>query len=341
MKIGFGAVVLLGVTVAGAAKWVPSGSDWTLTSGPVGVRVVAQVGRVLEFSWRGRNMLGQQGSMFYPAPQSAFPNTWPPPQGFAFDNAFNFSFTLNADSTVLLARAPQAGTGTSLLPSRKYSFDEATGTLTTEYGIKNTSASATTGVAPWEVTRVPPASLLFFPDGGAATVTFSMNPIVPAKIDSMIWLKGTTSNPQAKYFRGGKGGWLAQIADSVLFVKNFDDIPSSAYAPNEAEIEIYQESGFIEMEEQGAYVELAPGDSLKWSVRWSLKALPNGTSVTAGSKALIDSARSLNAQKPAAVARISGSRTTLPGPRVDIRGRILSPSFRSLLQGRLELAPIR
>lgn len=340
MKIGFGALLLLGATVASAAKWVPSGSDWTLTSGPVGVHVVPQVGRILEFSWRGRNLLGQQGSMLYPAPQSAFPNSWPPPQGFAFDNNFNFSFSLNADSTVLTARPPKAGTGTTLLPSRIYSFDEATGTLTTQYGIKNTSTTTATGVAPWEVTRVPPTSLLFFPDGGKVNVTFSMSAIVPNKIDSMVWIQGTSSNAQSKLFRDGKEGWLAQIADSILFVKSFPEISPSAFAPSESEIEIYEETALIEMEEQGAYVQLAPGDSLSWTVRWNLKAMPKGTNVAAGSKALIDSARSLNSLRPTSLRQISVARKLPVGPRVDIRGRILSPSLRSLLQGRLELAPL-
>lgn len=47
---------------------------------------------------------------------------------------------------------------------------------------------------------------------------------------------------------------------------------ASQPAPNEAEIQIYVNSGktFIELESQGAYDELKPGESLSYTVRWYL-----------------------------------------------------------------------
>jgi hypothetical protein len=341
MKIWTRSALLLCAGLAGAAKWTPSGTDWTFTCGPVTVKVEQALGRVIEYQWRGRNLLGTDGSMFYPGPQQAFPNTWPPPAGFTLDNAVNFGFTPNADSTVLLARPTQVGSGTIYLPWRKYSYDSLSGSLVTEYGIKNTSTDSTAKVSPWEVTRVPPTSLLFFPDGGAVSVTFSMSAIVPAKLDSFVWIQGKSGNSQAKYFRDGKEGWLAQINDSILFVKSFPEIGPGSFAPNESEVELYQESGFIEMEDQGAYTTLGPGDSLSWTVRWQSKAVPRA-SVTAGSRALVDSARALAALKPSGTLPRTVARPApiLVGPRVDPLGRVLSPSGQALLRGRLQSAPL-
>ena len=37
----------------------------------------------------------------------------------------------------------------------------------------------------------------------------------------------------------GKGGWLAHVADGVLFLKTFEDLPVSSQVPGEGEVEIY------------------------------------------------------------------------------------------------------
>jgi len=46
-------------------------------------------------------------------------------------------------------------------------------------------------------------------------------------------------------------------------------------APGEAEIQVYVNQGktYIEIESQGAYTALAPGESLSWTVRWYLKSV--------------------------------------------------------------------
>jgi hypothetical protein len=60
-----------------------------------------------------------------------------------------------------------------------------------------------------------------------------------------------------------------------MFIKKFEDIKAKDAAPAEAEIQIYANPGktFVEIEEQGAYSTIAPGEELSWTVRWYL--VPN------------------------------------------------------------------
>ena len=67
---------------------------------------------------------------------------------------------------------------------------------------------------------------------------------------------------------------------------------SSQRAPAEAEIQLYVNSGktYLELESQGAYTELKPGESLSYTVRWYLMPV-NSESIT--SQQLISKARAL------------------------------------------------
>jgi hypothetical protein len=69
-------------------------------------------------------------------------------------------------------------------------------------------------------------------------------------------------------------------------IKKFDDLDASQPAPNEAEIQVYVNRGktYIELESQGAYTELKPGESLSWTVRWYL--MPDASPVEASAKLL-------------------------------------------------------
>jgi len=56
-------------------------------------------------------------------------------------------------------------------------------------------------------------------------------------------------------------------------VKQFEDLVAGQPAPDEAEIQVYVNRGktYIELESQGAYTTLQPGDELNWTVRWYLQ----------------------------------------------------------------------
>ena len=101
-----------------------------------------------------------------------------------------------------------------------------------------------------------------------------------------------------KGFADGSEGWLAHVDGDLLFVKVFADVPRQAQAPKEAEIEIYVDGAgrFVEVEQQGAYAELAPGASSSWPVRWLLRKLPAGMPVAPGSAELLSWVRTIVAE---------------------------------------------
>ena len=70
-------------------------------------------------------------------------------------------------------------------------------------------------------------------------------------------------------------------------MKRFDDLGPTCPAPQEAEIQVYVNAGktYIELEAQGAYTSLKPGEVLSWTSRWYL--LPQDTDNTP-SQALAD-----------------------------------------------------
>ena len=70
-------------------------------------------------------------------------------------------------------------------------------------------------------------------------------------------------------------GWLAYLNQEkgLLLVKRFEDLDKGQPAPDEAEIQVYVNRGktYIELESQGAYATLQPGEELNWTVRWYLQ----------------------------------------------------------------------
>lgn len=70
----------------------------------------------------------------------------------------------------------------------------------------------------------------------------------------------------------------------MIFIKKFPDILAELAAPSESEVSVYVNPGksFVEIEQQGAYKELKPGDSLTWEVIVSTINLPRVTDKSIG-----------------------------------------------------------
>lgn len=81
-------------------------------------------------------------------------------------------------------------------------------------------------------------------------------------------------------------------------IKKFPDVPFNKIAPREGEIELFvsevdEGKSYVEIENQGAYEQIAPGDSLTWKVKWYLRELPEGIKVKIGSPSLVKYVRKL------------------------------------------------
>ena len=124
-------------------------------------------------------------------------------------------------------------------------------------------------VAPWEITRVPNGGFLEFeakPEGVTPAdlmkVTFD---------DSKATLEVDVANQNRKINVDGKG-WLNFRDNGLVLTQRFPDIAPEDAAPGEAEIQVYIDArkSFVEIEAQGPYTELQPGEKLDWTVRWYL-----------------------------------------------------------------------
>ena len=248
------------------------------------------------------------GSTLWPSPQSAW--NWPPPD--AFDNA---AYAGGPMGSALILVGPKDG-ATQLAITKRIAADDADTSITQVYVIRN-GGTASRQVAPWQITRVLPDGLTFFPAGQGQGRGNLASQVVTSEewnwfdLDAAILPSGTP-----KYFADGAEGWMAHVdKNNHLLVEVFPDITPSQAAPEEAEIEIYADNGkrYMEIEHQGAYVTLAPGDSLLWTTRWYLRKLPAGMNRTPGDPALMAYASSL-ARRSTGVRRPPGDAKATASP---------------------------
>ena len=138
------------------------------------------------------------------------------------------------------------------------------------YSIINESGE-TRKVAPWEITRVPNGGYLEF-DAKAEDVT----PADLMKVsfdEDVAKLEIDVADQNRKINVDGKG-WLKFHDNGLVLTQCFPDIAPAEAAPGEAEIQVYIDArkSFVEIEAQGPYTELKPGEKLDWAVRWYLAA---------------------------------------------------------------------
>ncbi|MEO7034685.1 MAG: DUF4380 domain-containing protein [Polyangiaceae bacterium] len=283
-----------------------SAGNWSFVFGRYRLVVAGSHGaRVTEFSIDGSNLIdATEGSTFWPSPQQAYP--WPPP--VQLDSASYTSQSDSASLTLTSAIAPTLG----LRVRKRFWANAASGVVSIEYQLVNES-KLSAAWAPWEVTRVNAGGYTFAPRGpGNRTIIedswqyplpMSLLPPPPAA-GSINWLdyaslKLTEDNYITEF--DGAEGWLAH-ADRfgkallpVLFVKSFVDAPDASLPPNQAEVQLWTSGTakpkLIEVEQQGALQELAPGDSLSWTVHWSACELPSSSLLAAGNLKLAAFAR--------------------------------------------------
>ncbi|GLU52154.1 DUF4380 domain-containing protein [Dyadobacter frigoris] len=232
------------------------------------------------------------GSTFWLSPQSAW--NWPP--SAEIDNKpYNISVRGN-----VIRMVSQKDPKTGLRVIKEISGNKKNSSFILKFIITNQS-DKNQKVAPWEVTRVKSGGLSFFPigkdkaRGGLLSSTSIKNGIfyyqyqkekLPVKGDRQIYADGSE-------------GWLAQINDNVILIKKFPDIPLELTAPKEGEVELFASEvtaanpGYVEIEHQGPYLELKPGESSSWETTWFLRKLPFKLKPEIGNAGLIDYARKI------------------------------------------------
>jgi hypothetical protein len=264
-------------------------SLFTLKSGNATMAVDAtKGGKILSLKYKDQEVLSQSrwpesfGSTFWTSPQKEW--NWPPVPEFD-----KMAYTVKEQTDDRLIISSPVSERLDMSVGKDFQKGNADGVFTVTYTIKN-EGNEPRRVAPWEITRVTNGDGLIFFEA-------LVDSIWPAGLMSFetahgaAWYK-TDEAPQNRKVNADGSGWLAYCANGLLLVKKFQDLKQGEPAPGEAEIQVYVNRGktYIELESQGSYTLLQPGEQLSWTVNWHL--LPAATA-TQPSASLTEQVRSI------------------------------------------------
>ncbi len=267
---------------------------YTITLEDVMLKCTAEnSGRITELSCLGRNVLTDAtvnpfnfGSTFWTSPQSDW--DWPPPSAVDSDSSWEGRIE---DYAVVFTSKPCDKL--NIVIEKRISTDASKGIFVIDYSMTNISNSPRS-LAPWEISRVKPKGLTFFPHGKASYPPQYQEPLRITQSHGITWFEHNddTVTGQHKLFADGLEGWIAHVDEDLLFLKTFEDQTDEKRAPGEAEIEIYAVKEYVEVEQQGAYESIAPGETKTWTVKWRLLKLPKDINASLGNEALVSLVRS-------------------------------------------------
>lgn len=289
--------LVMGASTASAQTAQPetpsAAGRYSLSCGHVSMEIdAARGGRILSLKYDDREVLSQLrwpesfGSTFWTSPQKEW--NWPPVK--EFDKG---AYVVEQDGP-LLRMTSDVSERLKCRVRKTFAADETDGSIVVTYSITN-EGSEPRKVAPWEVTRVENEGGMIFFDAPADSI-WPGGLMDFKSAQGASWYQADERNENRKVNADGKG-WLAYTAKGLLLVKRFDDLSPEQPAPGEAEIQIYVNRGrtYIELESQGAYQQLQPGESLSWTVRWYLLPYDGGA---VPSEALLKKVQTIVSPRP-------------------------------------------
>lgn len=257
----------------------------TVSAGFLQVRIEPQLaGRVVSLTFQGEELLvGPEvnptnfGSTYWTSPQADW--GWPPVP--AIDHA---PFEVVAQEPVQL-RGPVASFDDKRLRLEKsFRADPERACLVIEYCLENCDERAVR-VAGWEISRVPPGGLTLYPTGQA-----ELSPVPPHAQLPLMYEQGYSLYDHAGFSVGQNLKVHADAARGLLvhltapssagkrfaFFKLFQDSTPEQQAPGEGEVEIFanEDGRYVEIEVQGAYQTLTPGEKRSFCVTWAVREVP-------------------------------------------------------------------
>jgi len=276
------------------------GSLYTLELGDMKMVVDAAYGaRITEFSLRGENALVTRdqsliyGSTYWPSPQANWcpggVDCWPPPE--AIDSGPYTGAIDGVNPMVALTSGAQSIggiPGSAVVVMKQFLAVPESGAVDVTYALANASPTDSLALAPWQVSRVAVGGLTFF-GKGSGPVTYAPNTAATFTVNEMgglLWYESGPVAHDSKAFADGTG-WIAHVTpERLLFHLTYQDFQAADAAPGEAEIEVYTNGSYVEVEAQGPLIRLEPGNMISWTVRWKVRPVPSGTTVAAGSAQL-------------------------------------------------------
>ena len=224
------------------------------------------------------------GSTFWPSPQSVW--SWPPP--FNLDQA-PYEVIEQKEKLILKSKVEVS---LGLQSIKEISISEKDTSIQILYSIIN-SSDKVNKVAPWEITRMPKGGLVLFPKGLTSPKAKSFDPIQYKEVENILWYKINKDEKLVNHLLSvsdGSEGWLAYTVDNFILIKSFTDVLPDNQAPNEGEIPIYidSKSPVVEIEVQGPFKGINPGEVFIWQMKWYVRELPVNIKPEIGNKELID-----------------------------------------------------
>lgn len=244
---------------------------YSLTVGQLSMEIDANNGaRILSLKHDTTEILSQleipnmYGSTFWTSPQKEW--NWPPVR----EHDSNPYEVEEKDGTIIMTSGLSEKFPIRII--KKFEIDKADNCFIVTYTMKNESDSDRK-VAPWEITRVLNRGSVFFDAPVEQITPAGLMPFVNK--NGYSWLDIDQDDTQNRKINSDGKGWLAYTYQGLVLMKKFQDLSPSEPAPDEAEIQVYVHQGkvYVELESQGAYVTLKPGESTDWSVRWYVKTL--------------------------------------------------------------------
>jgi hypothetical protein len=257
--------------------------------------------RVVTFSVDGTNILTGPtnhamfyGSTLWTGPEQEWaslnPQTFTPVPGIDSDP---YTMSIEQGSIIVAQSAPFMVVAKELTASKRFSYDLAKNAVVIDYSLTNVGDAAF-DIGLWEVTRVLGQGVTFYPTGANQTTLYGSLAVTAMAGHDWIDHAAFTAGEASKVGSDGTGGWIAHVQDDaagpLLFIKQYPDIADGLAAPEQHEIEVFEQSdaSYIELELHSEYGSLAAGMSHAWQVRWYLRRLPVGTDLSIGSAALIE-----------------------------------------------------
>jgi hypothetical protein len=254
----------------------------SVESGPLVMTVLPSLGgRVLQWTYFGQPILSgpdahadNWGATYWTSPQADW--GWPPVA--AVDSGPYEVLPAEAGHLALASAPAQIGQRRFRIEKRFSPGPHAT--IDTEYRIVNLGADSFS-MASWEISRVPPGGLTFFPTGSGVLTPIPPHGRLEPESDSGVSFyehAGFLTGESLKAHADGQEGLLAHLVrgSNLLVLKLFQDSPPADQAPGEGEVEIFAnlDGRYVEVEVQGPYVSIPPGGANSFSVRTSVVPVP-------------------------------------------------------------------
>ena len=241
--------------------------QYKLTVGDVSMVVdAAHGGKILSFKYGDMEAISQIempnafGSTFWTSPQKEW--NWPPVPEYD-----SMPYTVVESGNVLRLQGPVSERFKYRI-NKEFATDPSDNSILVTYTITN-EADTERSVAPWEITRVPNAGMVIFQ---APFESITPAGLLPFKEVNGIAIYEADAAPQNRKVNANGKGWYTFVNHGLMLMKRFQDLEEGEEAPGEAEIQVYVNVGktFMELECQGPYTTLKPGESLHWTVKWNL-----------------------------------------------------------------------